>query len=172
MICKALLVHSVHRMAFLSTQRFSKNNNNSKRTIDWFVLKLRNRSWKKSKWTQLWLPSHIFRRIDLSNVEVNFIILLPEKFLPFDWLRAEVFQLNLKYLNVKITVTMVTQNHQIISSHELRKNGGKIARFWNQEIQELKENSENQNTEKSISTWLNVWTSWAENKNFKTNLLA
>ena len=38
------------------------------------------------------------------------IILLPEKFLPFDWLRAEVFQLNLKYLHVKITVTMVTPN--------------------------------------------------------------
>ena len=48
-------------------------------------------------------------------------ILLPEKFLPFDWLRAEVFQLNLKYLHVRIIVTMVTQNHQINSSHELRK---------------------------------------------------
>ena len=35
---------------------------------------------------------------------------------------------------------MVTQHHQIISSHELRKNGEKISRFWNQEIQELKEN--------------------------------
>ena len=67
---------------------------------------------------------------------------------------------------------MVTPNHQIIPSHELRKNGGKISRLWNQEIQELKENSENQNTEKSTSTWLNVWTSWAENKNFETNLLA
>ena len=67
---------------------------------------------------------------------------------------------------------MVTQNHQIISSHELRKNGGNISRFWNQEVQELKENLENQNTEKRISTWPNVWTSWAENKNFKTNLLA
>ena len=34
---------------------------------------------------------------------------------------------------------MVTQNHQIISSHELRENDGKIqSRFWNQEIQELK----------------------------------
>ena len=42
---------------------------------------------------------------------------------------------------------MVTQNYQIISSHELRKNGGKIFRFWNQEIQELKENSENTNTD-------------------------
>ena len=60
---------------------------------------------------------------------VKCFILLPEKFLPFDWLRVEVFQLNLKYLHVKITVTMVTQNHQIISSHELRKNGGKISRF-------------------------------------------
>jgi len=77
-------------------------------------------------------------------------ILLPEKFLQFDWLRADVFQLNLKYLHVKITVTMVTQNHQIISSHELRKNGGKISRFWNQEIEERKENSENQNTEKKL----------------------
>ena len=67
---------------------------------------------------------------------------------------------------------MVTQNHQIISSHDLRKNGGKISRFWNQEIHELKVNSENQNTEKSTSTWLSVWTSWAENKNFKTNLRA
>ena len=60
----------------------------------------------------------------------------------------------------------------IILWRKLRKNGGKISRFWNQEIQELKENSENQNTEKSTSTWLNVWTSWAKNKNFKTNLLA
>ena len=67
---------------------------------------------------------------------------------------------------------MVTQDRQIISSHELRKNGGKMSRFWNQEIQEPKENSENQNTEESTSTWLNVWTSWAENKNFNTNFLA
>ena len=67
---------------------------------------------------------------------------------------------------------MVTQNHQIISSHELRKNGRKIPRFWNQEIQELKENLESQNTEKITSTWLNVWTSWAENKNFENNLWA
>ena len=34
-------------------------------------------------------------------------ILLPEKFLQFDWLRADTFQLNLKYLHVKVTVTMV-----------------------------------------------------------------
>ena len=65
---------------------------------------------------------------------------------------------------------MVAQNHQIILSHELHKNSGKIqSRFWNQEIQKQKENWENQNTEKSTSTWVNVWTSWAENKN---NLLA
>ena len=31
------------------------------------------------------------------------IILLQEKFLQFDWLRAVVFQLNFKYLHVKIT---------------------------------------------------------------------
>ena len=108
----------------------------------------------------------------MECVSIKGLIPLPEKFLPIDWLRAEVSQLNLKYLRAKITVTMVTQNHQIISSHELRKNGGKISTFGNQEIQELKENSENQNTEKSSSTWLNVWTSWAEKKNFETKLLA
>ena len=57
----------------------------------------------------------------MSQLAMNFffpiiiVILLPEKFLPFDWLRAEVFHLNLKYLHVKITVTtIVTQNHQMI----------------------------------------------------------
>ena len=64
------------------------------------------------------------------RIETNLMFILPpEKFLPFDWLRAEVFQLNLKYLHAKIIVTMVTQNHQIISSHELCTNGGKISRF-------------------------------------------
>ena len=48
----------------------------------------------------------------------------------------------------------------------------KFPDFEIQEIQELKENSENQNTKKSTSTWLNVWTSWVENKSFETNLLA
>ena len=32
-----------------------------------------------------------------------YLILLHEKLLQFDWLRAVVFQLNLKYLHVKIT---------------------------------------------------------------------
>ena len=44
--------------------------------------------------------------------------------------------------------------------------------FQVQEIQELKENSENQNKKKSTSTWLNVWTTWAESKNFETDLLS
>ena len=42
-----------------------------------------------------------------SVIWISFIILLYEKFLQFDWLRAVVFQLNLKYLHVKITVSMV-----------------------------------------------------------------
>ena len=41
----------------------------------------------------LWIPDILF----LS------IILLHEKFLQLDWLRELVFQLNLKYLHVKIT---------------------------------------------------------------------
>ena len=35
--------------------------------------------------------------------KVSRFILLHEKLLQFDWLRAVVFQLNLKYLHVKIT---------------------------------------------------------------------
>ena len=34
---------------------------------------------------------------------ILFIIPLHEKFLLFDWLRAVVFQLNLKYIHVKVT---------------------------------------------------------------------
>ena len=35
--------------------------------------------------------------------KITFFMLLHEKFLQFDWLRAVVIQLNLKYLHVKIT---------------------------------------------------------------------
>ena len=38
----------------------------------------------------------------LRNILINVFILLNEKFLQFDWLRAAVFQLNLRYLHVKI----------------------------------------------------------------------
>ena len=37
-----------------------------------------------------------------GGVDITVFILLHEKFLQFDWLRAVVFQLNLKYLHVKI----------------------------------------------------------------------
>ena len=40
---------------------------------------------------------------------ITMIIPLHDKFLQFDWLRAVVFQLNLKYLHVKITVSMALQ---------------------------------------------------------------
>ena len=36
-------------------------------------------------------------------MKLHNIILLHEKFLQFDWLRAVVFQLDLKHLHVKIT---------------------------------------------------------------------
>ena len=38
-----------------------------------------------------------------ENTHIINFILLHEKFLQFDWLRAMVFQLNLKYPHVKIT---------------------------------------------------------------------
>ena len=53
------------------------------------------------------LSKAVFER-PTSNVYLNatnivLLILQHEKFLQFDWLRAVVFQLNLKYLHVKIT---------------------------------------------------------------------
>ena len=47
---------------------------------------------KKKNISLLWELNSIFM-----------FILLHEKFLQFDWLRAVVLQLNLKYLQVKIT---------------------------------------------------------------------
>ena len=38
-----------------------------------------------------------------ETLTFTLLILLHQKFLQFDWLRAVVFQLNLKYLHVKIT---------------------------------------------------------------------
>ena len=39
----------------------------------------------------------------INRASIRIVILQHEKFLQFDWLRAVVFQLNLKYLHVKIT---------------------------------------------------------------------
>ena len=42
------------------------------------------------------------RWVPLIGVVFHCLILLHAKFLQFDWLRAVVFQLNLKYLRVKL----------------------------------------------------------------------
>ena len=61
------------------------------------------------EWTQ-----QVRKKLKFKEKLALCIFILPEKFEQFDWLRAVVFQLNLKYLHIKITVTMVTQNHQIM----------------------------------------------------------
>ena len=43
-------------------------------------------------------------QISLQIMLLPIVTLLHEKLLQFDWLRAVVFQLNLKYLHVKITI--------------------------------------------------------------------
>ena len=64
---------------------------------------------------------HCSKTINVDNVGVPNIILLHEKFLQFDWLRAVVFQLNLKYLLVKFTnllrVVVSTNNSMICTSY-------------------------------------------------------
>ena len=53
-------------------------------------------------------PSIVFLILNTNSLqrigssEISSVILLYEKFLQFDWLRAMVFQLNLKYLHVKL----------------------------------------------------------------------
>ena len=41
--------------------------------------------------------------LPIITIIIIIVILLHEKFLQFDWLRAVVFQINLKYLHVKST---------------------------------------------------------------------
>ena len=46
---------------------------------------------------------YYYSQLLLPIITIIIVILLHEEFLQFDWLRAVVFQLNLKYLHVKIT---------------------------------------------------------------------
>ena len=65
------------------------------------------------QWHTLYqLDLHFFKKkasfywlnFDIKQKKIVFMfVLLHEKFLQFDWLREVVFQLNLKYLHVKIT---------------------------------------------------------------------
>ena len=53
-----------------------------------------------------WFCGKIVMHLNSSvqfRMVITWFILLNEKFLQYDWLRAVVFQLNLKYLHVKIT---------------------------------------------------------------------
>ena len=60
-----------------------------------------NKKGQKSPTNKLMLI--MVERYWCNNAIFHTLILLHEKLLQFDWLRAEVFQLNLKYLHVKIT---------------------------------------------------------------------
>ena len=51
----------------------------------------------------------------LRIILINVFILLNEKFLQFDWLRAVVFRLNLRYLHVKIKNLCGYEYKQIIA---------------------------------------------------------
>ena len=55
--------------------------------------------------------------VSAARVKTRSMVLLHQKFLQFDWLRAVVFQLNLKNLHVKITnllwVVVQTNNSMI-----------------------------------------------------------
>ena len=44
--------------------------------------------------------------------------------------------------------------------------------FDGNEIQEVKENAENQNTKKSTKAWVSVWLSWAESKGYNRDIVS
>ena len=57
---------------------------------------------------------NIIRYFSVYDDNISPFIPLHEKFLQFDWLRAVVFQLNLKYLHVKITNLLRVANNSMI----------------------------------------------------------
>ena len=40
------------------------------------------------------------------------------------------------------------------------------------ELQQFKENAENTNTKKSTKTWVTVWTTWAEEKGYGSDIVS
>ena len=40
------------------------------------------------------------------------------------------------------------------------------------ELQHFKENAENTNTKKSTKTWVTVWTTWAEEKGYSSDIVS
>ena len=63
-----------------------------------------------------------------------------------------VFQLNLKYLHVKVPVSMLTKITKQGRQASSKTMAERFLDFQVEEIQELNGNSENQNTKKSTST--------------------
>ena len=63
------------------------------------------RSKRRDFLSLIFIAKSISKKLLIKKIIIIIIIviLLHEKFLQFDWLRAVVFQLNLKYLHVKIT---------------------------------------------------------------------
>ena len=64
-----------------------------------------------------------------------------------DWLRQAVFQPNLKYLHVKITVSKATKI-TMLTMIDFETKAERFPEFDAHEIQELKKNSVNQNIQK------------------------
>ena len=67
---------------------------------------------QKAQWKHHQFETMTFIDIlSLANILTSsFFTLLHEKFLQFDWLKAVVFQLNLKYLHMKITYTNLAED--------------------------------------------------------------
>ena len=57
--------------------------------------------------SQKFLMMFLVSEVKSSSHDISFVILLHEKFLQFDWLRAVVFQLNLKYRHMGSSILFV-----------------------------------------------------------------
>ena len=116
---------------------------------------------------------YVFPKISIHvppSTLITTLILQAEKFLKCDWLRPVVFHPNLKYLHVKITVSMVHNRNDIVCKFETMAE--RFPYCDPKQLQELKENAENTNTKKSTKTWLTVWTTWAEEKGYSPDIVS
>ena len=79
--------------------------------LNWLYTSLTYVSTKKKILIESYTGLHVIstrvceqeKMLCVNGASIRIVILQHEKFLQFDWLRPVVFQLNLKYLHVKIT---------------------------------------------------------------------
>ena len=88
------------------------------------------------------------------------LILQAKEFLKCDWLRPVVFEPNLKYLHVKITVSNDGELNDRNNMAEI------FPKCDGKKLQELKEITKNANNKERTKIWVTAWSIKAESKGY------